>query len=52
MAYIITEPCIGTKDSACVDVCPVDCIPFDPEHEETREELRAKYDRLMVEKAA
>ena len=26
MAYIITEPCIGTKDSACVDVCPVDCI--------------------------
>ena len=20
------EPCIGTKDSACVDVCPVDCI--------------------------
>jgi ferredoxin len=26
MAYIITEPCIGTKDSACVDECPVDCI--------------------------
>jgi len=26
MAYIITEPCIGVKDSACVDVCPVDCI--------------------------
>ncbi len=26
MAYVITEPCIGTKDSACVDVCPVDCI--------------------------
>ena len=26
MAYIITETCIGTKDSACVDVCPVDCI--------------------------
>jgi NAD-dependent dihydropyrimidine dehydrogenase PreA subunit len=26
MAYIITEPCIGTKDAACVDVCPVDCI--------------------------
>ena len=26
MAYIIAEPCIGTKDSACVDVCPVDCI--------------------------
>jgi NAD-dependent dihydropyrimidine dehydrogenase PreA subunit len=26
MTFIITEPCIGTKDSACVDVCPVDCI--------------------------
>ena len=26
MAYIITEPCIGTKDSSCVNVCPVDCI--------------------------
>ena len=26
MAYIICEPCIGVKDTACVDVCPVDCI--------------------------
>ena len=26
MTYIIAEPCIGTKDTACVDVCPVDCI--------------------------
>lgn len=26
MAYTIAEPCIGTKDTACVDVCPVDCI--------------------------
>ena len=26
MAYIIAEPCISTKDTACVDVCPVDCI--------------------------
>jgi ferredoxin len=26
MAYIIAEPCVGTKDTACVDVCPVDCI--------------------------
>jgi len=21
----IAEPCIGTKDTACVDACPVDC---------------------------
>jgi len=26
MAYEITQPCIGTKDTACVSVCPVDCI--------------------------
>lgn len=26
MPYIIAEPCIGTKDKTCVDVCPVDCI--------------------------
>jgi ferredoxin len=28
---IITEACIETKDRACVDVCPVQCIyEFDP----------------------
>ncbi len=26
MTYVITEPCSGTKDESCVDVCPVDCI--------------------------
>jgi len=26
MAFVITDPCINTKDTACVDVCPVDCI--------------------------
>lgn len=26
VGYVITEPCIGTKDKSCVDVCPVDCI--------------------------
>ncbi len=26
MAYVIVEPCIGTKDASCVAVCPVDCI--------------------------
>ena len=26
MTFIITDPCITTKDTACVDVCPVDCI--------------------------
>lgn len=26
MAFVIAEPCIDTKDAACVEVCPVDCI--------------------------
>ena len=26
MAYVIAEPCIGVKDRACIDVCPMDCI--------------------------
>lgn len=26
MTYVIAEPCIGVKDTACVEVCPVDCI--------------------------
>ena len=26
MPYVIAEPCVGTKDTACVDVCPCDCI--------------------------
>jgi len=26
MTFVITEPCVGTCDTACVEVCPVDCI--------------------------
>ncbi len=26
MTHIIGDPCIGTKDTSCVAVCPVDCI--------------------------
>lgn len=31
MTYIIAQPCIDVKDSACVDVCPVDCIYEGPD---------------------
>jgi ferredoxin len=31
MTYVISEPCIGTKDTSCVEVCPVDCIHPTPE---------------------
>jgi len=38
MTYIICEPCIDVKDTACVDVCPVDCIHPTPDNEEFFEE--------------
>ena len=31
MAYVINEPCIATKDTSCVEVCPVDCIHPTPD---------------------
>jgi len=26
MSYVITQKCVGCCDTACVDVCPCDCI--------------------------
>jgi NAD-dependent dihydropyrimidine dehydrogenase PreA subunit len=40
MPYVISEPCIGTKDGSCVDVCPVDCIhptPEEPDYEDAEQ---------------
>lgn len=31
MTYVVTEPCIGTKDRSCVEVCPVDCFYNNPD---------------------
>ena len=44
MAYIIAEPCIGTKDTACVDACPVDCI-----HPKKDEDGHAEADQLFID---
>jgi NAD-dependent dihydropyrimidine dehydrogenase PreA subunit len=44
MAYIIAEPCIGTKDTACVDACPVDCI-----HPKKDEDGFAESDQLFID---
>lgn len=30
MAYVITQKCVGVCDTACVDVCPCDCIAGPP----------------------
>ena len=40
--------CVGHFDEPqCVEVCPVDCIPVDPDHVESREELQAKFEALQ-----
>jgi ferredoxin len=31
MTYGITEPCVGEKNGACVDVCPAGCIHTTPD---------------------
>ena len=39
--------CVGHhEEPQCIEVCPVDCILKDPDHEETKEELQAKKDAL------
>jgi ferredoxin len=41
--------CVGHFDEPqCVEVCPVDCIPEDPDNVETKEQLQGKYDGLMA----
>jgi len=42
--------CVGHFDEPqCRKVCPVDCIPLDPDRVESREALHAKYLRLTAE---
>ena len=40
--------CVGHFDEPqCIEVCPVDCIVKDPDHEETEEQLMQKYALLQ-----
>lgn len=39
--------CVGHfETSQCVEVCPVECIPLNPDVVETREQLLEKYAQL------
>jgi ferredoxin len=40
--------CVGAHDTPkCVELCPVDgCIVADPAHQESREEMQSRYERL------
>lgn len=45
--------CVGHYDEPqCQQLCPVACIPLDPAHKETREQLLIKFERLTGEKPA
>lgn len=35
MTYVVTKLCLDNKDTACVEVCPVDCfyVPIEPSDE-------------------
>ena len=40
--------CVGHFDTPqCVEVCPVDCIPLNPEYVESTEDLMKKYQALV-----
>lgn len=44
--------CVGHYDEPqCQQVCPVDCIPNDPDHVESKEQLMEKYERIMAAQA-
>ncbi|MDH5678348.1 MAG: YfhL family 4Fe-4S dicluster ferredoxin [Nitrospinota bacterium] len=41
--------CVGHFDEPqCVSVCPVDCIVADPDNQESKEELQAKFEKLQA----
>jgi ferredoxin len=41
--------CVGHFDQPqCQEVCPVDCIPLNPEFQETKLELLKKYELLQT----
>ena len=45
--------CVGHFDEPqCQKVCPVDCIPLDPDRSETKDDLQQKYLKLTTQKAA
>ncbi|KGM39433.1 ferredoxin [Aquabacterium sp. NJ1] len=44
--------CVGHFDEPqCIQVCPVECIPVNPDHVESKDQLWAKFRRLQAQAA-
>lgn len=50
--HALCTECVGHYEtSQCVEVCPVDCILKDPDHEESEDQLMDKYNKITAESA-
>ncbi|MBU3644035.1 MAG: YfhL family 4Fe-4S dicluster ferredoxin [Candidatus Methylopumilus sp.] len=48
--HLCTE-CVGHYDKPqCQIVCPINCIPFNPDYVESKDQLQLKYAALMAAK--
>lgn len=52
MPYVITQKCVGTCDTACVDVCPCNCIvgpvPLDELRQVPESERGARFPGIQM----
>ena len=52
IAPALCTECVGHSDTPqCVEVCPVDCIPLNPDIVESKEQLHQKYLILTAQKS-
>ena len=52
MPHVVTEPCVGVCDTACVEVCPTDCFypaeGYSFDSDEDKEKMRADGQQLYI----
>jgi len=47
--HTLCTECVGHFDTPqCIEVCPIDCIPLNPEVVESKEQLMDKYYKLTL----
>jgi NAD-dependent dihydropyrimidine dehydrogenase PreA subunit len=52
MPHVVTEPCVGVCDTACVEVCPTDAFSpaegYSLDSDEDKEKMRAAKEQLYI----